>query len=435
MSKPVGECSDEELLRELARRRAERETGDVTAMEDAVEQAQQQDGQATLRAYFDQRSRKQPQGPVPCPRCGKSVGVKAANRERTLQTIAGEITYRRNYHYCPQCEHGFYPLDEELGVSEDGELTGKLEARIADFGINMPFVEGAERWSVHHRSKISENLIRRVIERVGKRVEGKPFQTLQADLRPAPATAPKLLVVQTDGSMLPMRGPDGWKESKLCVVYGSGRHDTKGRPRIERPRYIASLRGIDAFRKRVDCALEMEKADEASQVAWVGDGALSNWNLAQELCPKAIQILDWTHAVEHAALCAKTLFGEGDPCVTLWTKRIEELLAAGSILRLIAEIEQCLSLTRKSQDKRAIQDLIRYYRNNQHRMNYRLFRDKGLPIGSGTVESAHRHVLQRRMKLAGQHWNPTRAERMATLRAAYKTAGPLNFHQAFKKAA
>ena len=46
------------------------------------------------------------------------------------------------------------------------------------------------------------------------------------------------------------------------------------------------------------------------------------------------------------------------------------------------------------------------------------YRAVGLPCGSGAVESAHRHVLQKRMKLAGQHWIPDRADRLAQLRAA-----------------
>ena len=40
-------------------------------------------------------------------------------------------------------------------------------------------------------------------------------------------------------------------------------------------------------------------------VIWLADGAKGNWSLASLLCPRAIQILDWFHAIEHAANCAK----------------------------------------------------------------------------------------------------------------------------------
>jgi hypothetical protein len=66
-------------------------------------------------------------------------------------------------------------------------------------------------------------------------------------------------------------------------------------------------------------------------------------------------------------------------------------------------------------------------------MNYRLLREEGLPIGSGAVESAHRHVLQTRMKRAGQRWSLRNARRIARLRAAYRTAGALGFYDAIRR--
>jgi len=82
----------------------------------------------------------------------------------------------------------------------------------------------------------------------------------------------------------------------------------------------------------------------------------------------------------------------------------------------------------------ALENLVRYYRTNAHRMKYRLYREEGLPIGSGAVESAHRHVLQTRMKRAGQRWALPNARRMARLRAAYRTAGARRFYRAIRRA-
>jgi hypothetical protein len=66
-------------------------------------------------------------------------------------------------------------------------------------------------------------------------------------------------------------------------------------------------------------------------------------------------------------------------------------------------------------------------------MNYRLLREEGLPIGSGAVESAHRHVPQTRMKRAGQRRALRNARRMVRLRAAYRTAGALGFYDAIRR--
>jgi hypothetical protein len=84
----------------------------------------------------------------------------------------------------------------------------------------------------------------------------------------------------------------------------------------------------------------------------------------------------------------------------------------------------------------ALENLVRYYRTNANRMKYRVYREAGFPIGSRAVESAsaHRHVLQTRMKRAGQHWVIKTARRMARLRAAYRTAGAQRFYGAVRRA-
>ena len=51
-------------------------------------------------------------------------------------------------------------------------------------------------------------------------------------------------------------------------------------------------------------------------------------------------------------------------------------------------------------------------------------------VSSGVIESTHRHVIQARMKRAGQHWGHRGGRQMARMRAAYKTAGPDRFFDA-----
>lgn len=82
----------------------------------------------------------------------------------------------------------------------------------------------------------------------------------------------------------------------------------------------------------------------------------------------------------------------------------------------------------------AIDHLVRYGRANALRMKHRLFTQVGFPIGSGAVESAHRHVLQARMKRAGQRWSLRNARQMAHLRAAYRAGSATNFYGAIQRA-
>jgi hypothetical protein len=47
--------------------------------------------------------------------------------------------------------------------------------------------------------------------------------------------------------------------------------------------------------------------------------------------------------------------------------------------------------------------------------------EKGFLIGSGAIESAHRHVLQQRLKLSGQRWTKPGRQQIANLRFVYKS--------------
>jgi hypothetical protein len=58
----------------------------------------------------------------------------------------------------------------------------------------------------------------------------------------------------------------------------------------------------------------------------------------------------------------------------------------------------------------------RYLRNRLSQLDYKGALEQGLPIGSGEIESAHRYVIQERLKLPGAWWTPTNIEAMLALR-------------------
>jgi hypothetical protein len=429
--------SEKELVEELARRHADKHFRDGMTMSEielSVEELKGGTGEPSVALML---SRMKPEKPTAkaCPKCGKRVAVKARDRERTVKSLSGPVTFKRNYHYCEKCQYGFYPVDRLLDLPEEGELTSEMEKRVLDFAVNDVYGEGAARWSLHYREPISENLLRRVAARVGAQCDGADQGRLQEELKPR-SEAAEVLVVEVDGSMLPIRGEEAWKEAKVGVLY---RHDARAnRPIPKTSRYVAVVNGLGEFAPVLEEALEVENIDEVGKVVWVGDGAVCNWTLADQLSPDAVQILDWHHAVEHAMDCAKVLLGEESPWLPVWQQRAETLLAAGSPDAIISEIMDCLPLVPRGRGQRealeAIENLVRYYRANANRMKYRLYREDGLPIGSGAVESAHRHVLQTRMKRAGQRWALPNARRMARLRAAYRTAGARRFYGAIRKA-
>ena len=66
-------------------------------------------------------------------------------------------------------------------------------------------------------------------------------------------------------------------------------------------------------------------------------------------------------------------------------------------------------------------EVVRYFENQSHRMDYPSYVAKGWAIGSGPVESACKTVIGQRMKGSGMRWGRDGADAVAHLRALFKS--------------
>lgn len=71
-------------------------------------------------------------------------------------------------------------------------------------------------------------------------------------------------------------------------------------------------------------------------------------------------------------------------------------------------------------DHPAAKKVLDYYMANRDRMDYKKYLRIGCGIiGSGAIESAHRTVVQKRLKLSGQRWSKKGAQNMLNLRVTH----------------
>jgi hypothetical protein len=68
-------------------------------------------------------------------------------------------------------------------------------------------------------------------------------------------------------------------------------------------------------------------------------------------------------------------------------------------------------------------------------MDYKTYRQKEWLIGSGPIESAHRTVIQQRMKLSGQLWTIEKAQNVLNLRTCWLSGQWDSLVNHFKNAA
>ena len=146
------------------------------------------------------------------------------------------------------------------------------------------------------------------------------------------------------------------------------------------------------------------------RLVFISDGGTWIKNWVDDAFPQAISILDYYHACEHLHQFANAIFSDEEK-IKKWTDKQKELLLESKVIKVIANIKKL-----NSESKEALL-LINYYTNNSNRMDYKAYKNIGVGlIGSGAIESAHRTVVQKRMKQSGQRWSQQGAQNMLNLR-------------------
>jgi hypothetical protein len=150
------------------------------------------------------------------------------------------------------------------------------------------------------------------------------------------------------------------------------------------------------------------------------DGERALWDKRQEFFPHSIGVLDLYHVMEKLWLAAHAWHAEGsDAAETFVTARLQ-LLLEGKVTQVIAGLRRRLQTHVLSNEKRrAVQNVIRYFKNNRAHMRYDEYMAAGFPIGSGVVEGACRHVVKDRMEQSGMRWTVPGAQALLDTRSVY----------------
>lgn len=188
----------------------------------------------------------------------------------------------------------------------------------------------------------------------------------------------------------------------------------------------ATLESSEAFGPMVAAEAQRRNFFAAQARAFLGDGGAWIWTLQRLYFPTFEPIVDFVHVLTHIYLAAKAV---GGSAAAVWERYLGWATACwqGRVGVVLEELRAVLETMTpppegteaKSTDPYEIIRLaIGYLRNNQGRMDYPRYRQAGLPICSGLVESLIKQ-FNRRVKGTEKFWNPTNAERMLQLRAAY----------------
>ena len=215
-----------------------------------------------------------------------------------------------------------------------------------------------------------------------------------------------------------------WREPKLLTIFeidAQGRKIPTAAMRID-----GTFRGPDEVMELLAMHLHSLGAAQAEVVVFIADGAPWIWDrlpwvvrrvgVAEE---RVAYALDWCHALHHVGLAlAKAGLPAEDHRRVF--KKLRKWLRNGKPGTMLRELEE---LGRTHGVLRAMKTELAYLRKHLKagRLNYDRMEKRGLPIGSGGIESTIRRVVNLRLKGNGQMWREENAEGMILLRAAALT--------------
>jgi len=347
------------------------------------------------------------------PKCQHSPMKRISRREVQVISLWGPVTYRRGEYVCPE-GHRRAALDRQQGL-QPGQPTPHLEVLLGLSGAALPFQQSADWVDTWLQVEISPNTVRRATHTLGKRQQEAEAawyaqsedQEAQWGREKAFAEAPRRVYASLDGGFVPVRKGQNdeeiWREAKVVAWYREGHPRGTDQRRVQDVALYGTLEGKEDFGKLFWASGYHYGADLAEEQVIIADGAAWIWDLVQTYFPKAVQILDWTHAVEYLHEVHRAWSPEDEEARAQWLADHKALLWDGEVERVIAHCD--LLAAAGGSPAKAAATAAGYFRKHSHRMKYAYFREQGYFIGSGTVESGVKRLSSARMKIAGARWN------------------------------
>ncbi len=349
--------------------------------------------------------------------------------EREWLSPFGKITVRRRtYRGDGSAASSATPLDDMCGM-RGRYMTPDVEEMAAFSAAMLTANEVEQLLAKVLPQGPSATAVQSAVCRLGTEIDAQREKIEDAIASESPLSGKgDMLVVSWDGVMAPMREDRGvaWREAGVASVsvYGNGAY---GPEKVD-TRFLARMpeSGMKSLLEQVaDQVVRAKHGRSFREFAVICDGKDTIWSAAatQPVLHDAVWILDFYHASENLMKAAKAIFGDGDEA-TRWHKKHRDKLqletrGVENTIRSMRRYRQ--SLTIDSKESNVVKNAIKYFRFHRKRMRYAEFIARGLPIGSGPVESAAKNIVQARLKRSGMRWSRDGGQHVLDLRTFLKS--------------
>jgi hypothetical protein len=427
-----------------------------------------------LQAHIDARGKGEAAAPVVDADGVERTGTPREHH-RTLTTIFGDVSVAR-LGYGEEGRESLHPLDAELNLPAEQYSFGLRRLAAVEVAKGS-FDEALASLKVQTGANLAKRQLEQLVQRAA--VDFDPFYAQRAP--PADAGG-EVVAISVDGKGVVMRRGDLRKATRKAAESRERRFThrlTKGEKRnAKRMATVAAVYTIapyprdpmDVIRvlaprnetpppqrprpesKRVWASLEKSPEDVIAEAfaeaqrrdplhdkTWVAlvDGNEHQLRVLRRLGRRhgvhlAI-VLDFIHVSQYVWKASLAFFGEKETGREDWVEQRLSRILCGHAGQVAGGMKRSATKRGLSRRERAPVDTCAVYLQRHARfLRYQQYLATGLPIATGVVEGACRHLIADRMDLTGARWSLAGAEAVLRLRAL-RSSGDFdqywNFHQ------
>lgn len=305
----------------------------------------------------------------------------------------------------------------------------------------MSFQEAQKKIKEHYCLELPLSSIQSIVENHARKI----YDFIEEDTSKRTGGNAKQLIAEMDGSMVPVVDTESlpgrcdnrrkrntrWQEARLCFVREADKTT---------PIFYATFGDVERAGSLLYRAALRSGLCSKTKIHGLGDGA--KWietQMKRVFLNQVKYLVDFYHVSEYLSAAAEHSWASEKH---EWRRKSQELLKQSKVDEVLERIKKRLPLDwqekRKEDEEREgtpPEKCYRYMSNRKNNLDYKSALEDDLPIGSGEIESSHRHVIQKRLKIAGAWWSPETAECMLSLRVLRANNDWEDYWQHLRKAA
>ena len=336
--------------------------------------------------------------------------------------IFGKAQLRSPYLWLPGSSSK--PLIDDMNITHQGRSEAVNRA-LSDFGIEDSFATAAVRFKEHYHYKIGPSAVDRSTKSTALQameyIENK-LSDIDSDQIQQTTSIEKMLVELDGCELRTARLVPVEDSTETTPVYNNPKKEKIINWRDVRLGFVRPLDSksktfvgkMDSYQNVVS---QMHSAavcigmTPETKIIGVADGGIG---LSEELTrqfPSMQFILDKSHLKKHLYETAEAL-GINQNDRPGWVKPRVREISDGNVEAVLKELEEENDKNPNDRLKRLIGYIKRFY----DALDYDNFKSMGYPIGSGEIESAHKSIPQKRLKIPGASWHADSIDPMLALR-------------------